>query len=68
MGSISYTVSTFERQMGPLAETALLSGWKRSAVEDALSTQSSRAMFLGQLKEALKVKAPVSNPIKEEPA
>jgi hypothetical protein len=54
----NYTVNTFERQLGPLADTALLSGWKRSAVEDAISTQSRRLMFLGQLKEALKLKAP----------
>jgi len=62
----NYSVATFERQLGPLADTALLSGWKRAAVEIAISTQSKRAMFLGQLKEVLKLKAPTPN--KEQPA
>ena len=57
----NYSVSTFERQLGPLVETALLSGWKRSAVDIAISVQSKRVMFLGQLKEALKLKAPSPN-------
>jgi hypothetical protein len=61
----NYNVTTFERQLAPLADTALLSGWKRSAVETAISTQSRRVMFLGQLKEALKLKAPPPN--KEQP-
>jgi len=58
--SFSYNVATMERQLGPLADTALLSSWKRSAVEIAISTQSKRVMFLGQLKEALKLKAPAA--------
>ncbi len=61
----NYNVTTFERQLGPLTDTALLGGWKRSAVETAISTQSRRLMFLGQLKEALKLKAPVPSPNKE---
>ncbi len=61
----NYNVNTFERQLGPLADTALLSGWKRSAVEIALSNQSRRVMFLGQLKEALRLKAPMPSTNKE---
>ena len=57
----SYNIGSFERQLGPLVDTALLSGWKRSAVEIPISTQSKRVMFLGQLKEALKLKAPSSS-------
>jgi DGQHR domain-containing protein len=60
-----YNVHTFGRQLGPLADTALLSGWKRSAVEIAISTQSKRLMFLGQLKEALRLKAPAPSPKKD---
>jgi hypothetical protein len=56
----NYNLTTFERQLGPLADTALLNGWKRSAIEDAISTQGRRAMFLGQLKEALRLKPPGS--------
>lgn len=56
--AFAYTVTTFSRQLGLLGEAALLSGWKRSAVELPISTQGRRVMFLGQLKEALKVKAP----------
>jgi hypothetical protein len=61
----NYNVTTFEKQLGPLADTALLMGWKRSAVETATSTQSRRVMFLGQFKEALKLKAPIPRPNKE---
>jgi DGQHR domain-containing protein len=61
----TYNVSTFERQLVPLADAALLSGWKRSAVEIAISTQSKRAMFLGQLKEVLRLKAPALSPNRE---
>jgi len=41
----NYNVTSFERQLGPLVDTALLSGWKRSAVETAISTQSRRVIF-----------------------
>jgi len=60
-----YNVNSFGRQLGPLADAALLSGWKRSAAEIAISTQNKRMMFLGQLREALKLKAPWSNPAKD---
>jgi hypothetical protein len=42
----NYNVTTFERQLGPLVDTALRGGWKRSAIEDAISNQSRRLMFL----------------------
>lgn len=54
--SFSYTEETFKRQIEPLAETALLNGWRKSSVDDAVSTKPKREMFLGQLKESLKVK------------
>lgn len=56
--TFSYTVETFKRQLEPLSEIALLNGWKKSSVDDTLSTQPKREMFLGQLKAALIVRPP----------
>jgi DGQHR domain-containing protein len=52
----SYTKETFERQLRPLVESSLLGDWRKGAVEDAISTSAKRKLFLGQLKELLKVK------------
>jgi DGQHR domain-containing protein len=54
----SYTDETFERQLKPLVESSLVSGWRRASVEDALSIQAKRKLLLGQLKELMKVKPP----------
>ena len=54
----SYTCETFTRQLEPLKESALLNHWRKTAVDEALSTKPKRQMFLGQLKEALKVRPP----------
>lgn len=56
----SYTKETFERQLGPLAESSLLGGWRKAAVEDPISTSAKRKLFLGQLKELLKVRPPAA--------
>ena len=53
-----YNTDTFKRQLQPLVDTALLGEWKRSVVENSISTKPRREMFLGQLKQALKVKPP----------
>lgn len=55
----SYNRETLTRQLEPLKDIALLNGWKKSAVEVAISTEDKRKMFLAQLKEALRLKAPV---------
>jgi DGQHR domain-containing protein len=52
----TYTAATFKKQLAPLADSALLAGWKKNAIEDALSTAAKRKMFLGELKQILKVK------------
>lgn len=54
----SYTNETLERQLKPLSESSLLGGWRRAAVEDALSTQAKRKLLLGQLKELMRLKPP----------
>lgn len=54
----SYTTETFKRQLEPLGDAALIGEWKRSVVDDYLSTSVKRKMFMGQLKELLKVKPP----------
>jgi hypothetical protein len=54
----TYNAETFKRQLLPLVDFALLAGWKKTAVEDAISTEAKRKMFLGQLKQILKVKSP----------
>lgn len=56
--SFSYTKETFERQLRPLAESSLLGNWRKTAVEDPISTSAKRKLFLGQLKELLKVRPP----------
>ena len=56
----SYTNETFKRQLEPLAEIALLNQWKKSSVDEALSTKPKREMFLGQLRAALRVRPPSS--------
>ena len=54
----AYNLQTFKRQLEPVASLALLDNWKKSAVEEALSVNAKRIMFLGQLKEALRVRPP----------
>jgi hypothetical protein len=41
----SYTLETFNRQLEPLSEIALLNSWRKTSVEDALSTQSRKAVW-----------------------
>ena len=41
-----------------LADSAMLDGWKRVAVDNPLSTSGKRKLLIGQLKEVLRVKAP----------
>ncbi|MFL6390058.1 MAG: DGQHR domain-containing protein [Terriglobales bacterium] len=52
----NYTADTFERQLKALADSSLIGAWRKTAVEDALSTQAKRKLLLGQLKELLKIK------------
>lgn len=52
----SYNSETLKRQLESLAEMALLNQWRRSSVDEALSTQAKRGMFLGQLRENLRVR------------
>jgi DGQHR domain-containing protein len=54
----SYTHDTFKRQLEPLVDIALLNQWRKSSVEDMISTKPKREMFLGQLRAALRVKPP----------
>jgi DGQHR domain-containing protein len=54
----NYTAETFKRQLEPLAESTIVGGWKRSSVDDFLSTTGKRKLFMGQLKELLKVRPP----------
>lgn len=54
----SYNVDTFSRQIGPLADAALINKWKRSAVDPHLKTGKDRTKLYGQLKELLKIKPP----------
>ena len=54
----SYTLETFKRQIEPLAEIALLNRWRKTSVEDALSTQPKRERLFGQLKATLMVRPP----------
>jgi hypothetical protein len=56
----SYTRETFERQLKPLVESSLLGDWRKAGVEDAISIQAKRKLFLGQLKELMKVKPPAA--------
>ena len=58
--NFSYTVETFKRQLEPLVALALLGNWGKAAVAEAISVAPKRAMFLGQLKEALRVRPPPS--------
>lgn len=51
-----YNTETFNRQLKPLLESALLNSWKKSSVDDPLSTKPKRDMFFGQLKAVLAVK------------
>jgi len=57
----SYNRDTLTRQLEPLRDIALLSGWKKSAVEVPMSVDVKRKMFLAQLKEALRLKAPIGD-------
>lgn len=56
--NFSYTVETFKRQLEPVGALALLGNWGKAAVAEAISVQAKRRMFLGQLKEALRVRPP----------
>ncbi len=59
--SFSYTYETFKRQMEPLSAFALLGNWGKTAVAEPISVKPKREMFLGQLKEALRVRPPSSS-------
>jgi DGQHR domain-containing protein len=54
----SYNQDAFRRQLEPLTQVALLNKWKKSTVDEMLATRPKREVFLGQLREALKVKPP----------
>ncbi len=56
--SFTYNEETFKRQLEPLASLALLGDWSKVTVEGSIAVNARRQMFLGQLKEALKVKPP----------
>lgn len=56
----TYTIDTFERQLQPLVDSALVGSWKRTAVDDALATSPKRKMFMGQLKQVLRMRPPVT--------
>jgi len=57
----SYTLETFKSQLEPLSEIALLNSWRKTSVEDALSTQPNRERLFGQLKAALMLRPPSQN-------
>jgi DGQHR domain-containing protein len=52
----TYNLETFSRQIKPLSESAVLNNWRKSSVDDPLSTKPKREMFFGQLKAVLAVK------------
>jgi DGQHR domain-containing protein len=54
----TYTSETFQRQLKPLVDSALLGSWRKAAVEEALSLGAKRKLLLGQLKELMKVRPP----------
>jgi len=58
-----YTAETFERQLKPLVDSSLLGSWRKTAVEDPLSTGAKRKLLLGQLKELMKVKPPAAGTV-----
>jgi hypothetical protein len=43
--NFSYTVETSKRQIGPLADIALLNGWGKLAVEVPFSTSPKRVLI-----------------------
>jgi hypothetical protein len=54
----TYTLDTFKHQIEPLVDAAILGNWSKTIIEDSISTKPKRDMFLGQLKAALKIRAP----------
>jgi DGQHR domain-containing protein len=58
--AFTYTVDTFARQLQPVVDAAFVGGWKRTVVDSALATAPNRKMFLGQLKQVLRVKPPAT--------
>ncbi|HQF12003.1 MAG TPA: DGQHR domain-containing protein [Paludibacteraceae bacterium] len=56
-----YNKATMTNQIEPLKELSLLNAWRKTAVDDLLSTEAKRKAFLGQLKEALRPKSPGVN-------
>lgn len=58
--NFTYNTQTFKRQLEPLVALALLGNWSKPTVEESISVRPKREMFLGQLKEALKVRPPSS--------
>lgn len=55
----TYTEETLSRQLEPLQALAVLGDWSKASVEEPFGVKPKREMFLGQLKEALKVKPPL---------
>jgi DGQHR domain-containing protein len=58
--NFSYNLETFKRQLEPVGALALLGNWGKSVVAEAISVRPKRAMFLGNLKQALQVRPPTS--------
>lgn len=56
----SYTSETFTRQLEPLQALAILGDWSKGSVQEPFGVKPRREMFLGQLKEALRIKPPSS--------
>jgi DGQHR domain-containing protein len=56
--SFSYTTATFKKQLEPLSSLALLGDWAKTSVEEALSVKPKREAFLGELRQALRLKSP----------
>jgi DGQHR domain-containing protein len=54
----SYTSETFARQLEPLQALAILGDWGKSSVQEPFGVRPRREMFLGQLKEALRLRPP----------
>lgn len=54
----NYTEDTFARQLEPLQALAILGDWRKGAVQEPFGVKPRREMFLGQLKEALRIRPP----------
>ena len=58
--SFTYNFDTFKRQLAPLEHLVILGGWAKASVEDAIAVENKRKMFLGQLREALRIRPPTN--------